>query len=235
MWLPAASLLVPVGLVSVWAVSRDVDLRAQVDFQQRFHFDQANDGGEFAPPSAGVLMAPSLLSPEPLGPPATFTNASVLVPPTAEHHRRDALDRMLTDREAAPEGVPSHPPSPTRAELSPVPTLRSTRSALAATEPLPPDRPVGRSVGTGRATWYEHPGRTASGERFDPDQLTAAHRTLRFGTRLMVVNLRNGRSVRVRINDRTPPDIKAVIDLSRGSAREIGLKDVGLVALYEAE
>jgi rare lipoprotein A len=97
------------------------------------------------------------------------------------------------------------------------------------------DRPAGRPVGAGRATWYEHPGTTANGERFDPDQLTAAHRTLPFGKRITVVNLRNGRSVLVRINDRTPPYIKAVIDLSRRSAREIGLKDVGPVALYEAE
>ena len=94
---------------------------------------------------------------------------------------------------------------------------------------------MGRPVGAGRAAWYEHPGRTASGERFDPNRLTAAHRTLPFGKRIKVVNLRNGRSVLVRINDRTPPNIKFVIDLSRRNAREIDLKDVGPVALYEAE
>jgi rare lipoprotein A len=87
----------------------------------------------------------------------------------------------------------------------------------------------------GRATWYEHPGQTASGERFDPNRFTAAHRTLPFGTRLRVVNLHNRRSVNVRINDRIPPKPKVVIDLSRASARAIGItarQGVGLVALY---
>jgi rare lipoprotein A len=87
----------------------------------------------------------------------------------------------------------------------------------------------------GRATWYEHPGQTASGERFDPNRFTAAHRTLPFGTRLRVINLHNWRSVNVRINDRIPPKPKVVIDLSRASARAIGItarQGVGLVALY---
>jgi rare lipoprotein A len=235
MWLPTAGMLVPIG-VSVWVVSQDIDPRAQDDFQGRFHFDRTIAGDAPAQPGAGVLTAPSLLSPAPLGPPATFSHHDGLVPPTPEHHRGDAFERMLTNREISPAGInPSSPPSPTRAELSPVPALRSSRSSVAATAPIPPDRPVGRSIGTGRASWYEHPGRTASGETFDPAQLTAAHRTLPFGKRITVVNLRNGRSVGVRINDRTPPNIKAVIDLSRQSAREIGLKDVGPVALYEAE
>ena len=136
----------------------------------------------------------------------------------------------------SPEGVNQlSPPSPTRAELSPVPTLRAQRSSIGAGDAVPLDTSVGRPVGAGRAAWYEHPGRTASGERFDPNRLTAAHRTLPFGKRIKVVNLRNGRSVLVRINDRTPPNIKFVIDLSRRNAREIDLKDVGPVALYEAE
>jgi rare lipoprotein A len=235
MWLPMG-MLVPIGLVSVWVVSEEVDLRTRDEFQGRFHFDRTIDGDAPAQIGAGVLTAPSLLSPVPLGPPATFSYHGMLVPPTREHHRRDAFERMLTDREISPAGIsPSSPPSPTGADLSPVPALRSPRSNVAATAPVPPQRPVGRSVGMGRASWYEHPGRTASGETFDPDQLTAAHRTLPFGKRITVLNLSNGRSVRVRINDRTPPNIKAVIDLSRQSAREIGLKDVGPVALYDAE
>jgi len=84
----------------------------------------------------------------------------------------------------------------------------------------------------GRATWYQHPGRTANGERFDPNRFTAAHRTLPFGTRLRVVNLRTRRSVVVRINDRVPPRRKIVIDLSRASARAIGITGDGSVALY---
>ena len=76
------------------------------------------------------------------------------------------------------------------------------------------------------ATYYgkEFAGRrTASGERFNPNAMTAAHRTLRFGTRVRVTNFRNGRSVIVRINDRGPFVKGRAIDLSRGAARAIGM------------
>ena len=65
--------------------------------------------------------------------------------------------------------------------------------------------------------------RTASGERFNPGAMTAAHRTLRFGTQVRVTNSRNGRSVIVRINDRGPFVQGRSIDLSSGAARAIGM------------
>lgn len=77
------------------------------------------------------------------------------------------------------------------------------------------------------ATWYgdEHRGkRTASGEVFNPDRMTAAHRTLPFGTCLRVSNPRTGKSVAVRINDRGPFTRGVGIDLSRGAARAIGMR-----------
>ncbi len=77
----------------------------------------------------------------------------------------------------------------------------------------------------GIASWYGpgfHGRKTSNGERFDQDELTAAHRLWAFGTRVRVTHLRNGRSVMVRINDRLPRKDR-VIDLSRGAAREIGL------------
>ncbi len=84
----------------------------------------------------------------------------------------------------------------------------------------------GSLIGTGKASYYgsELSGRrTASGERFDPTALTAAHRTLPFGTRVLVTNTGNGRSVVVRINDRGPFHGNRMIDLSREAARQIGL------------
>jgi rare lipoprotein A len=57
---------------------------------------------------------------------------------------------------------------------------------------------------TGVASYYKQGKRTANGERFNPNGFTAAHRTLPFGTRVLVTNVRNGRSVIVRINDRGP-------------------------------
>ena len=86
-------------------------------------------------------------------------------------------------------------------------------------------------VSTGQASWYG-PGffgnRTANGEVFRPGTLTAAHRTLPFGTRVRVTNLNNGRSTVVRINDRGPFTGNRVIDLGHGAAHEIGLVSSGL-------
>lgn len=85
--------------------------------------------------------------------------------------------------------------------------------------------PVG-FVEEGVASWYGpgyHGRRTSSGERYDQDELTAAHATWTFGTRVRVTFLRTGRSVVVRINDRFPNHKGRVIDLSRAAARQIGL------------
>ena len=65
--------------------------------------------------------------------------------------------------------------------------------------------------------------RTASGERFDPDELTAAHRTLPFGSKVRVTNAANGKSVVVRINDRGPFTKGRTIDVSRAAAERLGL------------
>jgi rare lipoprotein A len=74
------------------------------------------------------------------------------------------------------------------------------------------------------ATYQEFAGRrTASGEKFNPRAMTAAHRTLPFGRRVRVTNSRNGRSIIVRINDRGPFVKGRAIDLSSGAARAIGM------------
>lgn len=69
---------------------------------------------------------------------------------------------------------------------------------------------------------------TASGERFDMHDLTAAHRTLKFGTRVMVTNTANGRSVEVTINDRGPYVKGRAIDLSKGAAQALGMLGSGI-------
>jgi rare lipoprotein A len=78
----------------------------------------------------------------------------------------------------------------------------------------------------GYASYYadEFNGRpTANGETFDMNDFTAAHRTLPFNTRLRVLNLENGRSVTVRVNDRGPFKDDRVIDLSLAAAKEVGM------------
>ena len=85
-------------------------------------------------------------------------------------------------------------------------------------------------IGGGMATYYgdELAGnRTASGERFDPDKLTAAHRSLPFGSMVRVTNTSNGDSVIVRINDRGPFAHGRVIDVSQAAAREIDMHRSG--------
>jgi len=81
---------------------------------------------------------------------------------------------------------------------------------------------------TGFASYYKKGKRTASGEHFDPRGLTAAHRSLPFGTRVLITNLRNGKSVIVRINDRGPFIRSRVIDLSLGAAKVVGLTISGV-------
>lgn len=84
---------------------------------------------------------------------------------------------------------------------------------------------------SGPASWYGgkfHGRRTANGERFDMNEMTAAHRSLPFGTRVRVTNERNGRSVVVRINDRGPFVGNRIIDLSRGAAAAVGMVRTGV-------
>ena len=84
------------------------------------------------------------------------------------------------------------------------------------------------------ASWYgdELRGRkTASGEKFNPDGLTAAHRILPFGTCLVVGNPRNGKSVNVRVNDRGPFVTGRVLDLAAGAARAIGMVATQIVTM----
>jgi len=86
-------------------------------------------------------------------------------------------------------------------------------------------------LGEGVASWYGpgfHGNQTANGERYDQNALTAAHRTLPFNTVVRVVNLNNGKSVDVRINDRGPFVDNRIIDLSRAAASRIDMIDSGL-------
>ena len=90
-------------------------------------------------------------------------------------------------------------------------------------------RPPPAQAGT--ASWYgpwHHGRRTANGERFDQNAMTAAHPTLPLGTLVRVTNLQNGRTVKVRINDRGPYARGRVIDLSKAAAAALGFKEQGI-------
>src|SRR5688500_17851528 len=83
------------------------------------------------------------------------------------------------------------------------------------------------SAESGHASWYALTTRTASGENCDPTALTAAHRSLPFGTRVKVENVRNGRWVVVRINDRGPFARHRIIDVTRAVARQLDFLSSG--------
>lgn len=128
--------------------------------------------------------------------------------------------------ESAPVGLE---PVSSAAVIEMVPMQPAADTALSASpmiEAPAPSAPQEAVLGRGSASYYaaKFDGRrTASGETFDNDEMTAAHRTLPFGTLVRVTNVGTGRSVVVRINDRGPFTRGRLIDVSRAAAEELGL------------
>ena len=122
-----------------------------------------------------------------------------------------------------------------RARLGGDAGAREAASGDGAQGLVEPQRPAlglrgGRDLGRGMASWYGpgfHGRLTANGEKFDMHELTAAHKTLPFGTRVLVHNPRTGKEVVVRINDRGPFIKGRVIDLSKAAAKALGMKGRG--------
>lgn len=113
--------------------------------------------------------------------------------------------------------TPAKPTSPPLKQLPP-----TTPKAVSQPEGFPQ---------IGKASYYAdkfHGKATSSGEPYDKDKLTAAHRTLTFGTKLKVTRVSNGSHVVVTVNDRGPHSKKRVIDLSRAAAEKIGLVQAGI-------
>jgi peptidoglycan lytic transglycosylase len=114
-------------------------------------------------------------------------------------------------------------------EAKPVP-VRKPKPSKSAKERAATGKPTAEKKQTtyyGLASYYHHT-RVASGEKFDPKELTAAHRTLPFGTRVRVTELKTGRSVTVRINDRGPFIDGRIVDVSKSAAAELGLISRGI-------
>lgn len=106
-------------------------------------------------------------------------------------------------------------------------------AVMAALTPVLPtlDQEARAAGNCGHASWYALTSITASGERMNPAKLTAAHRSLAFGTKVKVVNQNNGREVVVRINDRGPFIGGRVIDLSKAAANELGFINAGVTSI----
>jgi rare lipoprotein A len=154
----------------------------------------------------------------------------------------DAPSRATSARAVLPSeprtGSPSIDQSPTYAFPHEIPPITTIPSSPETDEALPlapipaPSQPT--LVETGLGSWYGrrfHGKLTASGEVFDPEKFTAAHRTLPWGSRVKVTNLTNGKSVEVRINDRGPFGKGRIIDVSRAAAKVLGIVQSGITTV----
>lgn len=143
------------------------------------------------------------------------------------HHQTPA-EPAPAAKPAKPDKVakkpkPKKPKKPKKEVAPPEP---AEEPAVDETEPPAEDV---LEVLEGHAVYYSDPQATASGERFDPKKLTAAHRDLPMGTIVRVTNKRNGKQVVVRINDRGPygKDRRRIIDLSKAAAKELNFLKAG--------
>lgn len=155
--------------------------------------------------------------------------AGCVAPPTATTPGEGEPGQAAASR-AKPTARPA--PAPSRARGA---EGRAVVPSAPASEIEPDEVPAagdtGELLGRGLASWYGgrfHGRRTASGERFDREELTAAHRTLPFGARLCVRSMVNGKVVVVRVNDRGPFAPGRVIDLSQAAAQELGMTGLGI-------
>ncbi len=114
-----------------------------------------------------------------------------------------------------------------KAKLSPAKRAKNTGVASKAAKKKSYRVAAGSSY-SGIASYYWQPQRVASGGWFNPNAMTAAHKTLPFGTRVQVTNRNNGRSVVVTINDRGPYIKGRIIDLSRAAAQKVGMTGSGI-------
>ncbi len=129
----------------------------------------------------------------------------------------------LAQSTVAPAAAPAAPAAPAPAPAAPAP-------APAAPAPAPAAPAAGTEQG--KLAWYgsKFAGRkTASGQRYDPNALTMAHKTLPFGTRVKVTNMANKRSVEVYVNDRGPTQADRIGDVSFAAAKRLGMVRAGII------
>ncbi|WP_027014165.1 septal ring lytic transglycosylase RlpA family protein [Comamonas composti] len=170
---------------------------------------------------AGCAPLAQVDEPPAAAPSREAAQPATTLPPPAEPERRP----FWRKRDPKPEPQPQPEPAPEKA---------------VSQEPEPEPAAVRDSDQQGMASWYGpgfHGRRTASGERFDKQDLTAAHRSFAFGSRVCVRSLSTGKTVVVRINDRGPYAAGRVIDLSQGAAQELGMVGLGIksVELWQLE
>jgi rare lipoprotein A len=140
------------------------------------------------------------------------------------------VQHTVTERYASPSVSPQASPAQAQRRASvahrrrvAAASRKHTATRLAAAKPA-----ALTDASVGIASFYKYEAKTASGEQFNPRALTAAHRTLPFGTRLRVTNVATGQSVTVRVNDRGPFIPGRVVDVSHSAAEVLGMVDRGI-------
>ena len=202
-------LLTLLGLTVVASSSAAVFPGWARDFEDRGIFDPV-DAWDLVDEQVGEQASPSI--PSPVQDVDSSEADSPNKPVTASAPSRPGVDETLSPADIKP-AVEAAPP----AAVLPKPKLKLLPEVV--------------KVITGEASWYG-PGfygnRTANGEVYRPGTMTAAHRSLPFGTKVRVTNLWNGRSAVIRINDRGPFVAHRVIDLGHGAASTLGLTSSGI-------
>ncbi|WNM41833.1 septal ring lytic transglycosylase RlpA family protein [Micromonospora halotolerans] len=164
--------------------------------------------------------------------------------PAATPAAVEALPSTLAPSSASPSASPSVSPSLTPSpKATPSPTATRTQAASRSKTRTASPKPTAKKTtaaakvvdsGSCGASFYDEGQMTANGETFNPDALTAAHKTLPFNTKVRVTNPANGKSVVVRINDRGPFVAGRCLDLSRAAFAAIASTDLGeLTVRYE--
>lgn len=134
---------------------------------------------------------------------------------------RDTAEQVVRELSTPSIGNKKSRQAPTKREE---PTILDKLSAMA-------DDTIGAFRQSGKASWYGrefHGKKTASGERFDMNAITAAHPTLPMNTKVLVTNHDNGKTAVVRINDRGPLKSSRILDLSYGAAEALGILQNGI-------
>ncbi|MEU4476769.1 septal ring lytic transglycosylase RlpA family protein [Micromonospora sp. NPDC023966] len=169
-----------------------------------------------------------------------LTSAEPAAAPAAVEALPSTLAPSSASPSASPSAAPSLSPSP---KATPSPTATRTQAASRSKTRTASPKPTAKKItaaakvvdsGSCGASFYDEGQMTANGETFNPDALTAAHKTLPFNTKVRVTNPANGKSVVVRINDRGPYIDGRCIDLSRAAFAAIASTDLGeLTVRYE--
>ncbi|MER7365387.1 septal ring lytic transglycosylase RlpA family protein [Nonomuraea wenchangensis] len=171
---------------------------------------------------AGRQSSPKPLSPAPKPPAAANPNPASPRTPTPQSTTPQGADAAGASPSAttpsASSGKPSQPPKPSQ-PATPKPAKPVAKKPKAKV----------LSSGSCGASYYDEPQMTASGERFNPSAMTAAHKTLPLGSKVRVINPNNGKSVTVRVNDRGPYIGGRCLDLSAAAFSAIGNTNAGVM------